>query len=236
MAGLGVNIRQLYELQEVDVALDAKREDLKCAEALIGESDALKEARAALEQEQARLATLQREQREAEWQAEDLRARIKPLNDRLYGGTVHNLKELSGMQEELEHLRSRLRSVEDRVLDLMGQGEVCLAQVEAKRTALAETERQWKAEQSALEDSISRYRGELSTLEEKRRQQQGRVEAGSLSVYDNLRLKYSRAVAKVEQGMCQGCRIDLSMAEIQRARLAQELAFCSHCRRILYVS
>ena len=45
-----------------------------------------------------------------------------------------------------------------------------------------------------------------------------------------------RAVSKVVQGRCQGCRISISMSDQQRARMGNELARCSNCGRILYLS
>ncbi|MCK4696871.1 MAG: hypothetical protein KAT53_01045, partial [Dehalococcoidia bacterium] len=77
----------------------------------------------------------------------------------------------------------------------------------------------------------------LATLEQKGKDLAGKLDASSLELYQALRRKrHGRAVAKVEQGMCQGCRIALPMSELQRARLGQELVQCSSCERILYVS
>ena len=47
---------------------------------------------------------------------------------------------------------------------------------------------------------------------------------------------FVRAVARVLQHSCQGCRVTIPTSEEQRARLSSELVFCSSCGRILYVS
>ena len=71
--------RQLYELQEVDLEIEAKREALARVESLIGESEALAEARALMAREQERLAELDKNQRVGEWEVEDLRSKTALL-------------------------------------------------------------------------------------------------------------------------------------------------------------
>ena len=55
-----------------------------------------------------------------------------------------------------------------------------------------------------------------------------------LGVYESLRtLKQGRAVARIEQGACQGCRISLPTHVVQRARGGTVLVHCPSCERIL---
>ena len=61
--------------------------------------------------------------------------------------------------------------------------------------------------------------------------------ADLLTLYDSLRkTTKGRPVARVERGMCQGCRITLSTMELQRARSAQSGVRCNSCRRIIYLA
>ena len=50
-----------------------------------------------------------------------------------------------------------------------------------------------------------------------------------------LKTRDGSAVAKVERGMCQGCRLTLPTLELQRARSSEGIARCGSCGRILYV-
>jgi predicted nucleic acid-binding Zn-ribbon protein len=51
-----------------------------------------------------------------------------------------------------------------------------------------------------------------------------------------LERRQGRAVAKVERGMCGGCRISLPMTVLQKARSGLDVVQCVSCERILYVS
>lgn len=229
--------RQLYELQEVDLEIEAKREALSSVESQLGESEALVQALASLGQEQQHLAQLERAQRDAEWEVDDLRTKAAELEKRLYGGSVRNPKELVSLQEQVEHLKRKRREGEDRLLDIMTEVEAVQKELDSKSSELARSEEEWRQEQQALSQEQAELQAALATLEGRREELSSRIDAASLELYHSLRAKrQGRAVAKVEQGMCQGCRIVLPMTEMQRARMGQELVQCSSCGRILYLS
>lgn len=229
--------RQLYEFQEVDLEIEAKREALAGVESRIGESEALAEARALMAREQERLAELDKNQRLGEWEVEDLRSKTAGLEQKLYGGSVINPKELISLQEQVEHLKKGRRGQEDKLLDIMTEVEATQKRIAGKRKEVEEMEENWRQEQSSLLREQSELMASLASLEQRREDLAARIDAASLELYQDLRQKrQGRAVAKVEQGMCQGCRLVLSMTELQRARMAQELVQCSSCQRILYLS
>lgn len=229
--------RQLYELQAVDLEIEARREALVRVESRLGQSGALVEIRAALAREEERLAELERSQRLGEWEVEDLRSKAALLEQKLYGGSVRNPKELVSLQQQVEHLKKTGRRQEDSVLDIMTQVEATQSRVATIRRELERMEGNWREEQSSLSREQAELTASLASLEQRREDLVARIDGASLELYQDLSMKrQGRAVAKVEQGMCQGCRIVLPMTELQRARIGQELVQCSSCERILYVS
>jgi len=230
-------VRQLYELQEVDLEIEAKREALARVESQIGESQALIEARAALAREQERLAELDKNERLGEWEVEDLQSKAALLDQRLYGGSVRNPKELISLQEQLELLKQKRRGQEDKLLDIMAELEAIQERIVSKGREIERIEENWRREQSSLLGEQAELKASLASLEQRRKELMARIDGASLELYQDLRRKrQGRAVAKVEQGMCQGCRLVLSMNELQRARISRELVQCSSCQRILYLS
>ena len=229
--------RQLYELQEVDLGIEAKREALSLAESRLGESQALAEARVLLAQEEESLAELQHNQRLGEWEVEDLRAKIALLEEKLYAGSVKNPKELASLQSQVENLKRRRRELEDKVLDIMTEAETMQKRLSITSAEAERIEEKWREEQASLLREQAELSTALAALDQKRKDLISRIDAASLELYQVLKDKrQGRAVAKVEQGMCQGCRIVLPMSELQRARMGQELVQCSSCERILFVS
>ena len=229
--------RHLYELQEADLEIEVKRQALAYVESQLGERQAVDEACDRLASEKKRLDELRASQREREWVVEDLRSRVATLEEKLYGGSVKNPKELASIQEQVEHLKRRGSEEEDHVLDIMTQAETAQENVTATGREVGTLEREWQLEQDRLARERDELTAALAILERKKRDIISRIDAASIRLYEELRAKrQGRAVAKVEQGMCQGCRIVLPIRELQRARGSQELVQCGSCERILYVS
>ena len=121
--------------------------------------------------------------------------------------------------------------------DLMAQVEGAQATILRLTTEAENIERAWRLEQQELSAQQEALSAALRELDERRRGLASKVDQSSLRLYEELRAKkQGRAVAKVEQGMCQGCRIVLPARDLQRARGSQGLVQCSSCERILYIS
>ena len=229
--------KQLYELQEVDLEIDAKRETLTQVMSRLGESEVLDEAQLSLARDEEKLVELQRIQREVEREVEDLQAKAAVATDKLYGGTVKNPKELSSLQEQLSNFQRKIGEGDDKTLDIMSEVDTAQKEVSVKRSEVAKIEEEWQAEQASLSQEQTELSAALSTLEHKRKELASKLDTVSLELYEDIRQKrQGRAVAKLERGMCQGCRIALPMSELQRARMGQELVQCGSCERVLYVS
>ena len=227
----------LYALQEIDSAVEATKASLTAVEEQLGESEELIAGRQAVEEGRDALEGVSKQQRELEWQVDDLRPRLSDVEGKLYGGSVRNPKELGSMQEEANILRGQLRRREDELLDLMVRVEERQTALREAEESLTEVEGRWRQDQKELTSEKEKLEGELAGLEERRRQQSGLIEARVLALYDNLwERRQGRAVAKVERGMCGGCRITLPMTVLQKARSGMDVVQCVSCERILYVS
>lgn len=227
----------LYALQEIDSAVEATKASLTAVEEQLGESEELIAGRQAVEEGRDALEGVSKQQRELEWQVDDLRPRLSDVEGKLYSGSVRNPKELGSMQEEANILRGQLRRREDELLDLMVRVEERQTALREAEESLTEVEGRWRQDQKELTSEKEKLEGELAGLEERRRQQTGLIEARVLALYDNLwERRQGRAVAKVERGMCGGCRITLPMTVLQKARSGMDVVQCVSCERILYVS
>jgi predicted nucleic acid-binding Zn-ribbon protein len=227
----------LYALQEIDSAVEATKASLTAVEEQLGESEELIAGRQAVEEGRDALESVSKQQRELEWQVDDLRSRLSDVEGKLYSGSVRNPKELGSMQEEANIIRGQLRRREDELLDLMVRVEERQTALREAEESLTEVEERWRQDQKELTSEKEKLESELAGLEERRRQQSGLIEARVLALYDNLwERRQGRAVAKVERGMCGGCRITLPMTVLQKARSGMDVVQCVSCERILYVS
>ena len=229
--------KQLYDLQELDSELDSRRQALSNIISRIGESSALIDGRAALAQEQQRLAEAEHLMHGLEADVEDSRAKATVAGERLYGGAVKNPKELVSLKEQVESYNRKIKELEDKILEVMTEVEAVKGRITLKRQEVAAIEEGWKKEQGLLLKEKEELDVAISQLELNRNEMAAKLDTATLKLYENLRSKrQGKAVARVEQGMCQGCRIVLPMNKLQQIKTGHTMVQCGSCERILYLS
>ena len=229
--------KQLYELQEVDLDIEHKTQSLTQVKSQLGKDDDLVAARDAFDTEKKRLADLEHQQKTSEWELNDLGSKISVVEKKLYGGSVKNPRELIPFQQDLEILKAQRSDQEDKLLALMMDVDSLQQDVVLKKSDFEKIEREWHENQQKLANQQAELEAELAELKQKRDTLASQIDSASLNLYEEMRrAKQGHAVAKVVQGRCQGCRISLSVSDQQKARMGQELAQCSNCGRILYLS
>jgi|FaiFalDrversion3_1042247.scaffolds.fasta_scaffold00116_13 predicted nucleic acid-binding Zn-ribbon protein len=229
-------VADLLALQESDLAIDSLRQRLQEVLARLQEPQELLELRQEVARRRRELLELRHRQRELEWEVEEQRRKAKAVEDKLYGGSVRNPKELQDLQADLESLRRQLARREDALLEVMLQGEEQEAALREREALLARRQEEWQGEQAALQAQKAALEGELAALEQQRAGQAARINGQALRLYQELRgRRQGRAVARVERGLCGGCRITLPTSLIQQARGGNSLVQCMSCERILFV-
>ena len=228
---------ELHALQETDLAINSAVARLNEVEAQIGETEELVAARELVEQRRGGVREIQGGQKALDWDAEEVRGKAQGIEGKLYGGTVKSPKELEDLQADLSSLRSQLRKREDAVLEVMLELEDAETALREAEAALAALESAWKAEQASLIETQAALKTEIEALEARRSRQLDGVDRAALGLYETLRQRrQGAAVAVVERGLCQGCRITLPMSILQKARAGLGLVQCVSCERILLVS
>ncbi len=224
----------LFALQEVDLKRDALRALIADIDSRLGETEELIAAREELEDARHQATTLQRQQRELEAQVADLDAKIRPLETKLYGGSIHNPKELTDLQIEVESLKKHRSALDDEALSGLEIIEAANATVLEAAAELEHLEADWRADQQRLTSERARAEEEMGQLDQERALRADGTPANMLGLYEQLRpVKAGRAVAMVKRGTCEGCHVSLPTNMTQKVREAATLVQCPRCERIL---
>ena len=230
------DLRQLYELQTLDLEVDGRKDALARLESSMVEPAELGEARRIWTAAAEDLAKTEREQRDLELETQSLRSKLTQEEAKLYGGTVTNARELAGLQAEVKSLAAQVRERDDKLLDMMTSLELLRSNENEQRLALKELEDKWSAEKAKLLKEQEALQSAIGSLDEQRSAMAKSVEGGLLGLYERLRQsRQGKGVARVEGGTCGGCRVHLPLSDIQRSRSGRDLVRCSNCGRILYV-
>lgn len=236
------NLEPLLDLQECDLALDrlhhrhatlperaAVVDATALVAALTGEVDGVR----------ARRDDIASEERRLDDEAQGISAQATSAEQKLYSGEISSPKELQALQADVESLRRRQRSVEDRQLATMEQREPLdarLAELEAGRGAaeadLAAARDAFTAAEAAVDDEIATETGaraEVAAL----------ISGEMLSTYERCREKGNGVgAARLVGGTCQGCHLSVPSTEVDAIRHApaDQVSYCDNCGCILVLA
>jgi predicted nucleic acid-binding Zn-ribbon protein len=230
-------VSELYAIQEVDLALDRIHRRLEEIEEALQETEELKLARQERDEKEEVVQALRARQKELEWEVEEVRSKAGAVEAKLYGGTVRNPKELSDLDADLRALKLQTGRREDVLLSLL----VEIDEAEGFSRSAGEAYLRLSNEFETQSGKLGAEKGELepqaADLKEKRDHMAAAVDRSALRLYELLReRKGGTGLARVEQGMCQGCRISLPATDLKRARAGTGIVQCVSCERILLVT
>jgi len=225
---------QLYKLQQLDLELQRKQQELSEVEHQLSDNKALVVAESKLASQKEQLEDARRKQKSSEWELEDLQEKLRRIDSKLYSGTTKDPKELVNREKEVKGLKSQIGPKEDALLGLMSQVEEIEARVKTTAEEIERLKREWEQRQetfgqrkSEVEALLARLRGDRNGLAQQ-------IDFEALNTYERIRLTRGQAVVKVERGKCQGCHITVPTSQWQKAK-AGDLIQCNSCSRILYL-
>ncbi len=227
--------RQLYQLQEIDLAIESTERALKHVASQLGESGEVVKVQQQLDSEKQRLEDLKHQQQSAEWEIDDVVTKLAAAEETLFSGRVRNPKELTNLQHEVDGLKSRRDQMEEKALEVIERVEQSEASVAKTSHQLETLTADWQHQQKQLAEERERLKAALADLGGKRQLLAGEIEPQAVEFYQGLKEDKGMAVARVEQGICRGCRISLPTTELQQAR-GGRLVQCSSCGRILFLA
>lgn len=224
--------QSLTALQSVDSEIEQCRRRIRALQTELSDEQELAAARAAAETARAELGRVEQAIAEGEQSMERLDRAIATLQKRLYDGSVHNAREATSIEEELQHRRAERDAAETSVLEAMERLE------SVQPAALAADER-LSAVEKARAERIPAIKAEgraatarLQSLQGQRAAVAAAAPPALLARYERLHATTRPAVVALHAGSCGGCGVAVPTAEQQKVA-ADELVQCMSCGRIL---
>jgi predicted nucleic acid-binding Zn-ribbon protein len=228
--------KQLLQLQTLDLERDAKHRRLKLVIASLNEPEVVRNAAAALTSAQAEVTRARTQHRDLELEIQALEAKIASVEERLYSGQVKNPKELTDLQNDSASLRRHHITLDDQLLEAMIRLEDAERAENETRDQQAKLQAEWQVNQSTLTEERARLEAEIAALTEQRHEKMAGISPEHLATYQQLRQAHTGlAVARIEDGTCNTCGVEISDRLLAKAGLSDDLSFCGNCDRILLI-
>ncbi|MFI6733092.1 zinc ribbon domain-containing protein [Nonomuraea sp. NPDC050451] len=178
---------------------------------------------------------LAREQAKAESDVDAVRTRADRDQKRLDSGAVTSPRDLSSLQSEIASLHKRQGDLEEVVLEIMERKEAADTKVTDLITQRDELAAALSTAEARRDEALQGIDKEASEVQGRRGGVSGEIPADLLALYEKLKDQYGVGAAMLRGGRCQGCKVALSIAEMNRIKAAphDEVLRCDECRRIL---
>jgi predicted nucleic acid-binding Zn-ribbon protein len=226
--------RELYKLQGIDQELAAnERSRTRILEQLADDSE-IKATQAELDTVKTELDGYNHQQHTLEWETDDLSSKIAKFEEQLYSGKTTSPKELAGFQQEIDNLKSQRSKLEDTDLELMESIEQVTGTISGLESRLSELQKTREEANKQLTSELKETESAIAGLQDRRQALAATFEPQVSTMYETLKKQRGTAVAKVERGICSGCRISLPVNELQQVR-GGNLVRCGSCGRILFL-
>lgn len=227
----------LYRLQQVDSQIDHARARLKAIQQTLDNDEELRASMERFTTAEKRLDEAERLLKQSELEVEKQRIKIQQAEASLYGGLVHNPKELQDLQKDVASLKRHLETLEEREFEAMetaenAERELKTGQADLDRVKASRGEqfRHLTEESNLLNRDLERFSSErLAVMQDLANQ--------ALLAYEALR-KQRRgiAVTTINDSSCSACGTTLTASQQQSARSTSQLFYCPSCGRILYAN
>ena len=174
------------------------------------------------------------ERRHAETELEEAEANLDKYEDQLLGARTND--EYKGMQQQIASTKTRIGTVEDRILELMEKAD----ELEEK---LADGKRTFRDRSTVLEVKKTEIRSHARQQEGKRDQLRKRRAEAFTGLSEAIASRYERirgarqgiAVAPVRAERCIGCNVRLRPQLLEEMHVGHSILACENCARILFL-
>jgi predicted nucleic acid-binding Zn-ribbon protein len=229
----------LLDVQELDARIDQLRHRL----ATLPETEELAALAAERAQVDGRVRDLQieiddltREQKKADADVEQVKARRVRDQDRMDRGLVSNPKDLERMQQELVSLARRISELEDTELEVMERLESAQTDQTRLHARLTEIDARAAALTESRDARAGEATGQMAAATDERTLTAQGLPADLLTLYEKIRAqKGGVGAAALVRRRCTGCSLDLTAADLGAIAKASpdEVLRCEECNRIL---
>jgi hypothetical protein len=230
------NLKNLVELQKVDLRLIEVRAALAAFPKRLAEIEARAEAaRKALATAKESLTTSLKERKKYELDVEQWKEKARKYKDQSY--EVRSNEAYKALQHEIQMAEAEITKAEDRLLERMIAGEEFERQVKGAEKSLKEVEAAAAADREKLNAEKVIVETEAAQLTAEREKAVAALPEDVLDHYQRIARKHAGiAVAAVVEETCTMCRVRVRPHVFQALRnpASEEIFHCESCTRILY--
>jgi len=228
------DLERVIALQTLDTAThDAQKRLAEAPERAAALDARLEAAKQQVAEAKARLAENQAKRREIEKDVAMHQGRLSKFREQAMA--VKTNQEYHAIQKEIGFAQSEIKTLEDRILELMLEADEQNAAVKRADKALTDEQKAIEAEKKQLAAESTQLEASLEQLAGERRRVTAALDQAVLAMFERVaKGRHGVAVAEARDAICTICHVRLRPQVFNNVRRNDSIIQCDSCQRILY--
>lgn len=233
MTAVEDDIQLLIQIVKKDVDIQERRKFLETAPAKIKEIDfKIKRMDEELKEVQEAVERLNKERRHLEGEIDAQNAKLD--RKRAESKDVNSNEAYRALNKEIDYLEKMIYKEEERVLEILEQGETKKKELEAATEKVNSEKGTLSKERAGLEQEMADFETQLKVIEDEKLRILPHLSERIRSLYKRiLNVKGDSGVANLEADICQGCYSRMPPQKAHEVRKNNQIITCEVCGRIL---
>jgi len=231
---LNAEIAQLVSLQDLDLEIDKINDEIQEEqEALNVRMKKLAEKEAHINELTTQIDTLEKERRTLEDEMTDHMTHVKERQSKMM--QVQTGREQTALLKEIEDAKKKAKDSEERTVEIMEK-------IETLQTEADQGKKELKSEKSLVTQETEKVRKAIEDINKGKKEKTSVRDKQAKDINSRLIKKYNMlrdrrnglAVVNVNQGVCQGCFMNLPPQQYNMVLKGDKMHDCPTCQRIIY--
>ncbi len=236
MAEGNLNVVDLVELQFIDNAISARNSETE----KLKDHAELKGVLKKLEENKVKLAGIQESFHEIDIKRKKLEdtvgsneEKIKSNEQKLFGGSITDSKELSNYQSEIGSLKSSNSKMEDEILELMEKQEEVEPIIDGLKKEISGLDELVKRIRNEIEEKAESLKHNIEGLKHRREDVASRIPQDELKRYNDVKAKKGGIpVSVIKDNFCGVCNMEVPHTDMEKMVDSDTLYKCPLCGRL----
>jgi predicted nucleic acid-binding Zn-ribbon protein len=231
------DLKSLWEVQVLDgqrKTLEIKLREGQISKDLKAIKGEIEKGRADFDKLKEKYTSFKKELRTKEMDTRAATEQIENLGQKLYSGAITNIKEINTSNIKLDSLKSIVKKAEDEILNIMENLDSLRSLLAEKSDELNKKADEFRQMHGTYLAEQQKIKSVLDQLPLSRQKILDKLDIDLWNKYQEMKKRFNDPLAKVEKGICMGCRMGISFNDLRLLKHGEEMVFCSNCGRLLF--
>lgn len=232
-----LDLKPLWEIQVLDgqrKSLEIKLKEGQISKELKALKSEIEQGRVEFDGLKEKYSGIKKVLKAKEMDATAAAEQVDNLGHKLYSGAITNVKEINSSNIKLDSLKDIVKKTEDDILSMMEQMDSLRALLEKKSEDLNKKADEFRKMHGTYLANQQKIKTVLAQLPLSRQKILDKLDIDLWNKYQEMKKRFHDPLAKVEKGICLGCRMGISFNDLRLLKHGENLVHCSNCGRLLF--